>query len=468
MKKFIDEDFLLENEVSRTLFNEYAKKCPIYDYHCHLSPKEIAENKSFKNLTEMWLYGDHYKWRAMRSNGINEEYITGNASDYDKFISWAKTMPKLIGNPLYHWSHLELKRYFNIDEVLNEKTAKSIWDMANEKIKTLSVKDILKSFKVYAIGTTDDPSDSLEYHRLIKEGNAKIGKIETLVVPSFRPDKAINIDMEGFADYIKKLEEAASEKINSVGDLLKALIKRLDYFISLGCVATDHALENVPFALSKEEEVNEIFLKAISGKILETLEIEKYKTYILINLAKEYSKNNIAMQIHLSAMRNNNTKMFIRLGADTGYDTIGDSNIAKKLSCLLNELEKTDSLPKTIFYSLNNKDYYTLSALMGCFQGGMQGKMQLGSAWWFLDTKDGMEEQMKTLANVGLLSLFIGMLTDSRSFLSYTRHEYFRRILCNLLGSFVEKGEAPYDLDLLGSIVENICFNNAKAYFLKN
>lgn len=466
MKTFMDKDFLLYNDISKILFHNYASQAPIFDYHCHLNTQEIAENKKFKNLTEIWLYGDHYKWRMMRANGIDEKFITGNASYYDKFMVWIKTIPNLIGNPLYHWSHLELQRYFDIYEIINEDNADIIWQKANKKLENMTVKDILKKFKVHTIGTTDDPIDNLEYHKLINEGKAQIGKIDTKVVPSFRPDKAINIEMPDFSDYIKKLEEASKINMKDIKSLIEALYNRIDYFKTLGCVSSDCSLSIIPFNLDSEEKVDGIFKKAINKELLTSEEIEKYKTYILIKLIKKYRESNLVMQIHISAMRNNNEVMFKKLGPDTGYDSVGDSNIIEKLSSLLKTANNEGGLPKIIFYSLNHKDYYPLSTLMGCFQeGGIKGKMQLGSAWWFLDNKDGMEEQIKILANTGSLALFVGMLTDSRSFLSYSRHEYFRRILCNIIGEWADKGEIPNDIKYLGNIIENICFNNANIYF---
>lgn len=466
MRNFMDKDFLLYNDTAKILFHDYASKCPIFDYHCHLSPKEIAENKKFNNLTEIWLYGDHYKWRMMRANVIYEKFITGDAEDYDKFRAWVKTVPNLIGNPLYHWSHLELQRYFDIYEIINEDNADLIWKKANEKLQNMTVKDILKKFKVHTIGTTDDPIDDLEYHKLISEGKAQIGKIDTNVVPSFRPDKAINIEMPDFSEYIKKLEKASSVNIKDIKSLVEALYKRIDYFKTLGCVSSDCSLSLVPFDLDDENNIDAIFQKAMNKEKLSLEEIEKYKTYILIKLTQKYKESNLVMQIHISAMRNNNEVMFKKLGADTGYDSVGDSNIIEKLSSLLKTANNNGGLPKIIFYSLNNKDYYPLSTLMGCFQDeGIKGKMQLGSAWWFLDNKDGMEEQLKVLANSGSLALFVGMLTDSRSFLSYSRHEYFRRILCSLIGKWAEDGEVPNDIKYLGTIIENICFNNSNIYF---
>ncbi|MEI0531858.1 glucuronate isomerase [Brachyspira pilosicoli] len=466
MKTFMDKDFLLYNETAKMLFHNYANKCSIFDYHCHLNTKEIAENKKFNNITEIWLYGDHYKWRMMRANGIDEKFITGDANDYDKFIAWVKTVPNLIGNPLYHWSHLELQRYFDIYEIINEENANIIWEKANEKLDNMTIKDILKKFRVHTIGTTDDPIDNLEYHKLINEGKAQIGKIDTKIIPSFRADKAINIDMPDFSGYIKKLEEASKVNIKDIKSLIEALYKRIDYFKSLGCVSSDCSLSIVPFNSDSEKSVDNILKKAMNKELLSNEDIEKYKTYILMKLIKKYRESNLVMQLHISAIRNNNEVMFKKLGADTGYDSIGDSNIIEKLSSLLTAANNEGGLPKMIFYSLNNKDYYPISTLMGSFQdGNIKGKMQLGSAWWFCDNKEGIEEQIKILANTASLGLFVGMLTDSRSFLSYSRHEYFRRILCNIIGEWVEKGEIPNDIKYLGNVIENICFNNANIYF---
>ena len=469
MRKFIDNNFLLYNDEAKILYNNYASKCKIFDYHCHLNVKEIAENKRFKNITEIWLYNDHYKWRMMRANAIDESLITGDADDYDKFIAWVRTLQTLIGNPLYHWSHLELKRYFNIDYVINEKNADKIWNEVNKKLETIRVKDILNKFNVHTIGTTDDPIDSLEYHKLILEGKSDIGHINTKVIPSFRADKIINIENNDFADYVKKLEDVSFIKIENITNLLEALYKRIDYFKSLGCVSADCSLYTIPFCLSDEKEINFILRKALNKEELTYLEIEKYKTYLLISLMKKYKESNLVMQIHISAIRNTNDIMFRKLGSDSGYDSIGDSNIIEKLSLLLKTCNNYYGLPKIIFYSLNSKDYYTLSTLMGSFQEddkkNIKGKMQLGAAWWFNDNKDGIEKQIKIFANTSALGLFIGMLTDSRSFLSYTRHEYFRRILCSIIGEWACKGEVPYDMEYLGTIVENICFNNANIYF---
>ncbi len=464
MKKFMDEDFLLNNETAVKLFHDYASKSPIFDFHCHLNPKDIYEDIRFKNITEVWLYGDHYKWRLMRSNGVDERYITGDADDYSKFLEFAKTIPMAIGNPVYHWTHLELQRYFGINELLNEKTAPVIWEKVNSMLNSseFSVRNIIKKSNVKILCTTDDPTDSLEYHKLLKEDDS----FDVRVLPAFRPDKGINIDKDDFKDWVKKLGEVCGKAIESYDDYLDALNSRLEFFDSYGCRLSDHALDFVAYEESTKEEVDEIFKKALKGEKLSQIEVDKYKTSVLQFLGKRYKELGWAMQLHIAALRNTNTRMFKKLGPDTGYDSINDVNIAYPLSKLLDSLESTGSLPKVILYTLNPKDNYVLAALMGSFQGeGIPGKMQFGSAWWFNDNIDGMTEQMKTLANVGLLSKFVGMVTDSRSFLSYPRHEYFRRILCNLIGEWVEKGEVPDDIGLLGKIVQDISFNNAVNYF---
>ena len=465
MKQFMDEHFLLQTKTAQTLYHEYAKDQKIYDYHCHLNPKEIAEDKKFSTITDAWLGGDHYKWRAMRSNGVPEELVTGKDADpYEKFLAWAGTMENALGNPLYHWTHLELQRYFGIHEVLNTKNAKAIYEEANRQFKeneNLSVTGIMKQFKVYAVGTTDDPADDLAYHKQI----ASQKEVPAKVIPSFRPDKALNIEKETFCAYMESLETVSGKSITLVSDVIEILINRLDFFVSMGCKASDHALVTAPAVFKSEREVNEIFAKKMNGKCLNHEEVEAYKTFVRTHLAKAYATRDIAMQLHFAAIRDNNGLMYKKLGPDTGYDASHDKDLAEGLSAFLNNLSATGEVPKTILYTLNPKDYYTLATLMGCYQDGIPGKMQLGSAWWFADHKDGMEEQMKILGNVGLLPRFIGMLTDSRSFLSYSRHEYFRRILCNILGNWAEEGEVPYDLEMLGKVVENISFGNAKAYF---
>ena len=464
MKNFMNDNFLLTNDTAVKLYHEYAKEMPIIDYHCHLSPKEISENKKYKNITEIWLGGDHYKWRAMRINGITEDYITGDKPDKEKFYKWAETMENSIGNPLYAWAHLELKRYFGIEDVLSTKTAEKIWNKANELLQRdeFSCKELIKKSNVKIICTTDDPVDTLEYHKEIledKEFNVKI-------LPTFRPDKAINIEKDGFFEWLQKLENAANMKIADIDSLLKALGKRIEFFHEIGCRLSDHGLDPIAFEHGESNEVDSIFKKILKKEILSEREIKVYKGQIMLFLGKEYAKRGWTMQIHLGCMRNNNKKMFKLLGPDAGFDSVGDYNYVQDLSNFLDTLDSTNELPKTILYCLNPKDNYVLGSLIGCFQGdGIPGKIQFGSAWWFNDQKEGMIRQMTDLANLGLLPRFVGMLTDSRSFLSYTRHEYFRRILCNLISEWVENNEVPYDMELLGNIVKNISYNNAKNYF---
>jgi glucuronate isomerase len=487
MKNFMDADFLLETETARALYHNCAENQPIYDYHCHLPPAHIAENKRFADLTELWLAGDHYKWRMMRAMGFDEYFITGGAEPYEKFSAWAQTLEKLIGNPLYHWSHLELQRCFGINEPLCGKTAPMVWEKANAVISggDFSVKDIFEKWNVYAVGTTDDPIDSLEFHRAVREGNAPIGGIKTKVIPSFRPDKVLSIEKAGFSDYIKKLGESAGIAIGSFSDLLAALEKRLDFFASMDCRASDHDLAYIPFVPADVLEKNKIkiekqFQAALLGEKAEKAEkIEKkdadaYKTTLLVELARMYAERGLVMQLHIAAIRNVNSRALESLGLNTGYDAVHDRPMSENLAGLLDLMEKGKNLPKTILYSLNPKDYYPLATIMGGFQdncaktekrAGVKGKIQLGSAWWFCDHRDGMEEQLRVLADLGLLSAFAGMLTDSRSFISYPRHEYFRRVLCNLIGKWVENGEYPADWDILSSIVKDVCFENAKRYF---
>ncbi|MDR3160315.1 MAG: glucuronate isomerase [Spirochaetaceae bacterium] len=477
-KPFMDRNFLLETETARDLYHHGAKGEPIYDYHCHLIPSQIAENKRFANLTELWLSGDHYKWRMMRALGIDEAAITGDAPAYDKFRAWARTVENLIGNPLYHWTHLELQRYFDIYETLTEKSAPGIWAEANGRLEEpeLSVKGIFEKFKVYAVGTTDDPADSLEYHRAIAGGIAPIGPIATRVIPSFRPDKALHIDLPGFAAYIEKLGAAGGAEIRSFSDLLAVLEKRLDFFVAQGCRASDHGMEAAPFVIAPEGEIEKTFENALAGKPPSREAADAYKTKLLSTLARWYARRGLVMQLHLSVIRNSNERMFKLIGPDMGYDAVHDREQAGNLAALLSLIESSgpEGLPKTVLYSLNPKDSYPLATIMGCFQDCygkeenrevIRGKIQLGSAWWFCDHLDGMEAQIRTLANVGVLPAFIGMLTDSRSLLSYPRHEYFRRLLCNIIGNWVEQGHYPPDRDKLLEIVRNISFGNARAYF---
>jgi glucuronate isomerase len=476
MKKFMDRDFLLSNETAIRLFHEAAAGEKIFDFHCHLNPREIAENRRFSDLASMWLGGDHYKWRVLRANGIDEKLITGDGEPYDKFLAWAETVPKTIGNPLYHWTHLELQRYFDIHEPLNRESAPAIWNAANNKLKNdpeLSVFGIFKKFKVYAVGTTDDPADTLEWHE------KAAGMTETKTLPSFRPDRVMNIEKPDFAEYIGNLGRAAGRNISSLADLLGALRDRIAFFDKLGCRASDHGLEYLPFETAAgdtpgspinqarwEKEAGETFAAALAGKAPDARSAESWKTLILNFLGEEYADRGWVMQLHMAAIRAVNSRALKTIGPDTGYDAVHDHPAAAKLARLLDLLESRGKLPKTILYSLNLKDFYPLGTIMGCFQGGgIPGKLQLGSGWWFLDHIDGMEAQMKILANVGLLSRFVGMLTDSRSFLSYPRHEYFRRILCNILGTWVEKGEIPNDFPLLAGMVKDISFGNAERYF---
>ena len=461
---FINDDFILKNETAKKLYHKFAEDMPIIDYHCHINPQEIYENRKFENITQVWLGGDHYKWRLIRSNGVNENEITGDADDRTKFQRFAEMLPNAIGNPMYHWTHLELKRYFGYDGILNGETAEEVWQLCNKKLQNddMTVCSLIEKSNVKMIGTTDDPVDSLEWHIKIKESGCCTAK----VLPSFRPDKAVNIDKSGFADYIKALSVAADMAINSVEDVKTALTKRLDFFCSLGCKATDHGIDYIPFAIADGTELETIFAKAVNGKELTQNEADKYKTAILVHLGKEYAKRGIVMQLHFNVQRNTNTLMFESIGADTGFDCINTVNNAQTLTAFLNELEKEKLLPKTVIYSLNPHDNELIDTILGCFQNSdIAGKIQHGSAWWFSDTKSGMEAQLKSLANLSLLGNFIGMLTDSRSFLSYTRHEYFRRILCNLIGEWVENGEYPNDEKALGKIVEDICYYNAERYF---
>ncbi|MDR1836586.1 MAG: glucuronate isomerase [Treponema sp.] len=469
-KPFMDEDFLLETETGRDLYKAVRNE-PVYDYHCHLLPAQIAENINLKDLTEAWLSGDHYKWRMMRACGTDERYITGDAENYEKYLAWVRTVENLIGNPLYHWTHLELRRYFGIHEPLTEENAQAVWEGANSLLQTpeLSVRGIFERFNIHTVGTTDDPVDSLEYHRAIAEGTAPIGKIRTRVIPSFRPDAALNLNAAGFADYIEKLSRVSGVTIKSTSDVIAALEKRLDYFVGLGCRSSDHALQYAPFTQATESQIEKAFKEAAAGKQVSNEQENAYKTSMLISLAGLYARRGIVMQLHLSAVRDINTKAFNRAGANTGYDAVNDRSLSENLSLLLDRMEsgaESGGLPKTILYSLNPKDYYPLATVMGGFQEtGVRGKMQMGCAWWFCDHRDGMEKHLRVLANLGILPLFVGMLTDSRSFLSYPRHEYFRRILCNLIGKWVENGEYPPDRRCLERIVSGVSFENARAYF---
>jgi glucuronate isomerase len=464
MKKFMDENFLLENETAIRLYHEYAAKMPIIDYHCHLSPKEIAEDKKYRNITEIWLGGDHYKWRAMRINGVDEKYIAGDADDREKFFKWAETMPYCIGNPLYHWTHLELKRFFGIDSLLSRDTAGETWDKCNEMLQRgeFSAKNLIKRSNVEVICTTDDPADTLEYHDAIKKDES----FGVKVLPTFRPDNGINIDKAGFAAWVEKLADVSGMEIKNYDDFKKAMAGRMEHFNSRGCKLSDHAMDPVVFMECSGQEASEIFGNALAGKKLNPEEVMKYKTDMMVFLGQQYSRLGWAMQLHIGCIRDVNSSYYRVLGPNTGFDAINDCSFAESLGRLLDNINEAGGLPKTIIYCLNPSDNEVIGTITGCFQGGgIPGKIQFGTAWWFNDQKDGMLRQMSALANLGLLSRFVGMLTDSRSFLSYTRHEYFRRILCNMIGKWAEKGEAPNDMKLLGKMVEDICYNNAKNYF---
>jgi glucuronate isomerase len=464
MKKFMDENFLLHTPTAQDLYHNHAAKMPIFDYHCHLSPQEIAEDKQFENVTQIWLYGDHYKWRAMRTNGVNEKYCTGNASDWEKFEKWAETVPYSLRNPLFHWTHLELKKFFGIEKIVSPATAKEIWEECNIKLRTpeYSVRNIIRMANVHTICTTDDPVDSLEFHREIK-----VDGFEVSVLPAWRPDKAMAVEnAKTFNDYIDKLEEAAGENIGSFDQLMDALDNRHQFFHENGCRLSDHGLETAIAEDYSEKEIKTIFSKIRKGTDLTKEEILKFKSCMLYEFGIMDHSRGWAQQFHLGALRNNNTRLFNQLGPDTGFDSIGDFELARPLSKLLNRLDMENKLSKTVLYNLNPRDNDLIATMIGNFQdGSVPGKIQFGSGWWFLDQKDGMEKQINALSNLGLLSRFVGMLTDSRSFLSYTRHEYFRRTLCNIIGNDVENGELPHDMELLGQMVENICFNNARDYF---
>lgn len=464
MKSFMDEDFLLTTDTAKEIFNYGAKDTPIFDWHCHLSPKEIYENKTPRDIAELWLGGDHYKWRAMRGYGVEEKYITGDSAPYEKFLKYAETLSYCIGNPLYHWTHLELQRYFDIHEPLSHKSAPAIWEKCNEKIRNggFTPRELIEKSNVACVCTTDDAADSLEYHALLANDDS----FKCKVLPAFRPDKAFLIDSPVFISWVKAMENAAQMEITSFKDLKNALGKRINFFESMGCRAADHALMYCPYSEATDEELETIFTKALAGEKFTTDELDKYRTAILQFLGREYAKKGWVMELHLGAMRNNNTKMFERLGADTGFDSVADCQIAEKLSRFMDSLEKDGLLPKTVLFTLNPKDNTVLGTMLGNFQSAeAQSKIQFGSAWWFNDHYDGMRKQLADLAALGVLGKFVGMITDSRSFLSYPRHEYFRRILCEMLGNLVEEGKYPCDIAFLSQVVADISFNNAKKYF---
>ena len=464
MKPFMDEDFLLQTDTAKKLYHEHAAKMPVFDYHCHINPKDIAEDRMFNSITEIWLAGDHYKWRGMRTNGIDEKFCTGKANDWDKFEKWAETVPYTLRNPLYHWTHLELKKFFGINEVLSSKNARAIYDACNEKLQTpqYSCRNIIRMANVHTICTTDDPVDSLEYHQEIKADG-----FEVAVLPAWRPDKAMMVEFPiSYNQYINELASVSEMEIKTFDDLMIALNKRHRYFHENGCRLSDHGIDTAYAEEYTAEEIDALFLKVRIGYRLTTREILKFKSCMLFEFGRMDHSRGWTQQFHIGALRNNNTRQFNQIGADTGFDSIGDKPIAESLSKLLNCLDSEFKLCKTILYNLNPRDNEVYATMIGNFQDrSIPGKIQYGSGWWFLDQKDGIEKHLNTLSNLGLLSRFVGMLTDSRSFLSYTRHEYFRRILCNLLGNDVENGEIPNDMELLGQMVENISFNNAKNYF---
>lgn len=465
MTQFMNEDFLLDSDVARQLYHGVAAEQPIFDYHCHLSPQLIADDHRFANLYEIWLKGDHYKWRAMRSNGVAERFCTGDATDHEKFKAWAETVPQTIGNPLYHWTHLELRRPFGLNNVLlSSQTEQQVWEFCNHKLAQpeFSARGIMKQMNVKMVGTTDDPIDDLSHHAKI----ASDTNFKTKVLPSWRPDKAFNIEAAEFVSYLSALEAVSDTAIGRFADLTAALSKRLDYFALHGCKIADHALDKVVYAEANETELDLILQARRDKKPLTDHQVSAFKTAVLLFLASEYARREWVQQYHIGALRNNNSLSLQLLGPDTGFDSINDALVALPLSRLLDAQARQSKLPKTILYCLNPRDNEVIATMAGNFQGdGIAGKIQFGSGWWFNDQKDGMERQMMQLAQLGLLSRFVGMLTDSRSFLSYTRHEYFRRILCRLLGHWVTEGEAPHDMKLLGTMVENICFNNARDYF---
>ena len=464
MKTFMDKDFLLSNPTAAKLYHEYAATTPVLDYHCHINPKEIAEDRKFDNITQVWLGGDHYKWRFMRSCGVEEKYITGDASDKEKFLKWAEVLGKAIGNPLYHWSHLELQRYFDFHTPLNKNTAEEAWEVCNKALASddMSARNIIRRSNVTLLCTTDDPIDDLQYHKAIAEDET----FDVQVLPAWRPDKAMNLEKENYLDYLSQLEKVSGVSIKSFKDLKDALIKRMDYFVSMGCSVSDHGLEYVMYQPGTEEQIEKIFTKRLAGQLPSRGEELTFKTEFLLFVCREYAKRNWVLQLHYGVKRDNNVKMFNRLGPDTGYDCIKNETSAAELADFLNALETTDSLPKTIIYSLNPVDNAYIGTILGCFQNSEAvAKIQQGSAWWFNDHKVGMQDQMASLASLGNLSGFVGMLTDSRSFLSYTRHEYFRRILCNYIGTLVENGEFPEDYEILGEIVKDISYYNAVRYF---
>ena len=463
MKPFMDADFLLSTDTAKRLYHDYAAAMPICDYHCHIDPKDIWEDRRFANITELWLGGDHYKWRIMRSNGVPEEEITGAAPDRVKFQRFAEALPRAIGNPMYHWCHLELKNYFGYEGVLNADTAQEVWELTEKKLAdpAFSARNLIVNSNVAMVGTTDDPCSDLKYHALLADSDFSVK-----VCPSFRPDPAVNIHKPGFADYITRLATAADMDIVTVADVCRALTKRIEFFNAHGCRASDHGLDYIMHRNATEEEVDAVLAKALAGETVTKEEAEKYQTFVVLHCGREYARLGWAMQLHFSAVRNPNSRIFAAMGPDVGFDCIAVTDSCAAAYRLMDAWEAEGKLPKTILYSLNPADDQWLDTLLGAFQGTeLPGKIQHGSAWWFNDNKVGMRNQMISLANLGILGNFIGMLTDSRSLLSYARHEYFRRILCDLIGTWVENGEYPADIPTLGALVQDISFNNAKRYF---
>ena len=456
------EHFLLNSESAQVLYHQYAKDMPINDFHCHVAIQEIVEDKRYDNLTQVWLSGDHYKWRAMRLNGVEERYITGDAPDYEKFLAYARTVANAIGNPLYHWTHLELQRFFDIQEPLNEDTAPEIWEKANQILQgTLTTREMIRRSNVKTICTTDDPADTLEHHLALQ----KDASFDVKVLPSFRPDFALDVRSPGFVSYMEKLSAVAGIPITDLATLKQALAARLTFFDSIGCRVSDHAFSYVPYTEATDEQLNGILQRALKGEPLSATEEEQYKTNLLLFLAEEYYQRGMIMQLHIGPMRRVNADMTRKIGADAGFDSINDLCIAEPLGRFLNAINERH-MPKTVLYCLNPKDNYVLGTMLGNFaDGGLAGKMQFGSAWWFNDTRDGMEQQMKDLANLGMLSQFVGMLTDSRSFTSYPRFEYFRRILCNIIGDWMDEGEIAPDMQRMGRIVQDICYHNIETLF---
>lgn len=479
MKEYMGKDFLLQSETAKHLYHDYAENLPIVDYHCHIPPKEIYEDRRFDNLAQVWLgghqkladgsdyyFGDHYKWRLMRANGVSEEYITGDRPDRERFQKFAETLERSIGNPMNHWCQLELKKYFGIEKPLTSKTAEEIWNIANDKLQhdpNCSVRGLVAQSNVAFVGTTDDPIDSLEWHQKIKQD----ASIKTIVAPSFRPDKALNVHLAGFSDYMKKLSEVSGIAINDADSALKALEDRLAFFVSLGCRASDHGIEAIPHTDADNAKASIAFKKAMNNEAVSNAERDDWQSYLLMGLGRMYSTHNVVMQIHYNAIRNTNEKYFKKYGPDTGFDAMDAHDCVHGLQGLMSGLTNEGKCPKIILYSLNPTDMDMLATLAGCFQADsdVPTRVQLGAAWWFVDTKDGMEKHLHTLARLGVLGNFVGMLTDSRSFLSYTRHEYFRRIVCNTIAEWVENGEFENDDELLKNIVEGICFYNAQEYF---